>query len=175
MPRKYSFKYRRKNPDQFPNVCDTCVPQRRFLLPLDQKRHEQSSRHQNGILKAATPNFIEYSSPQSLPKFDFSASSSSLSSVTESNLNNFILNELEPDTVYNQSCRAVVDRLCQFMQNNFPDQLRPSEIRKVYQAVMFRLPLFLCLSFCISFRLSVCVSVCPSYIIFIVLMDHKIA
>lgn len=130
MPRKYSFKYRRKNPDQFPNVCDTCVPQRRFLLPLDQKRHEQSSRHQNGILKAATPNFIEYSSPQSLPKFDFSASFSSLSSVTESNLNNFILNELEPDTVYNQSCRAVVDRLCQFMQNNFPDQLRPSEIRK---------------------------------------------
>lgn len=35
MPRKYSFAYRRSNPGQFPYVCDTCVPQRRFLLPLD--------------------------------------------------------------------------------------------------------------------------------------------
>lgn len=130
MPRKYSFAYRRSNPGQFPYVCDTCVPQRRFLLPLDQKRHEQSRRHHNGILKAATSSFSAYSAPRSLPKFDFSASSSSLSSVTESNLNIFVLNEIEPDTAYNQSCRAVVDRLCQFMQNNFPGQLRPSEVRK---------------------------------------------
>lgn len=130
MPKKYSFKYRRRNPDQFPYVCDTCVPQRRFLLPLDQKRHELSSRHQNGILKAATPHFFEYSSPRLFPKFGLPASSSSLSSVTESNLNIFVLNEIEPDTAYNQSCRAVVDRLCQFMQNNFPDKLRPSEVRK---------------------------------------------
>lgn len=162
MPRKYSFAYRRSNPGQFPYVCDTCVPQRRFLLPLDQKRHEQSRRHHNGILKAATSSFSAYSAPRSLPKFDFSASSSSLSSVTESNLNIFVLNEIEPDTAYNQSCRAVVDRLCQFMQNNFPGQLRPSEVRKVNQAivaVLFRLSLFLYLSVCLFVCLSLLMSV----------------
>lgn len=167
MRRKYSFAYRRSNPGQFPYVCDTCVPQRRFLRPLDQKRHEHSRRHQNGILKAATPSFSAYSAPRSLPKFDFSASSSSLSSVTESNLNIFVLNEIEPDTAYNQSCRAVVDRLCQFMQNNFLDQLRPSEVRKVNQAivaVLFRLSLFLylsvCLFVCLSSLMSVLLCVC---------------
>lgn len=167
MPRQYSFKYRRKNPDQFRYVCDTCVPQRRFLLPLDKERHDQSRRHQNGILEAATSYFFECSSPRSLPKSGLPASSSSLRSVTESNLNIFVLKEIEPDTAYNQSCSAVVDRLCQFMQNNFPDQLRPSGVRKVNQAivaVMFRLPFFLyvCLSACMSVCLYVFMSVCLS-------------
>lgn len=161
MPRKYSFAYRRKNSDKFPQACDTCVPQRLFHLPVDKKRHEQSRCHQKGILKAATSNFFEYSSPQSLPTCDFSASSSSLSFVTESNLNVFLSNEIEPDTACNKSFRAVVNRLIKFIQNNFPKQLRPSEVKKVNQAVivmMFRLPLFLCLSFSRTLRLCVCLS-----------------
>lgn len=111
MPRQYSFAYRRKNSDKFPHACDTCVPRRLFHLLEDQQRHEQSRCHQNGILKAATSNFFEYSWPQSLPTFDFSASSSSLSFVTESNLNIFLSNEIKPDTAYKKSFRAVVNRL----------------------------------------------------------------
>lgn len=177
MPRQYSFAYRRRNSEKFPPVCDTCVPRRLFHLFVDQQQHEQSRCHQNGILKAATSNFFEYSSPQLLPTFDFSASSSSLSFVTESNLNIFLSNEIEPDTACNKSFRAVVNRLIKFMQNNFPDQLRPSAVIKVNQAViviMFRLPLFLCLSFCMTLRLCVCLSVIndKTYTRVIVLMDH---
>nr|XP_022293879.1 2'-5'-oligoadenylate synthase 1A-like [Crassostrea virginica] len=59
-----------------------------------------------------------------------SATSNPLSALSARELNTFVQTELEPDTEYNKSCNAVVDRLCQFMQNNFPDQLRPSEVRK---------------------------------------------
>lgn len=130
MPRQYSFKYRRRNPDQFPYVCDTCVPQRRFLLPRDKKYHDESKRHQDGILIAATSNVFEYSSPGSLPRFGLSASTTSLSSITAEELNLYVRKEIEPDKNYNKKCNAMVDQLCKFMLNSFPKKLRPSEIRK---------------------------------------------
>lgn len=132
MPRQYSFKYRRRNPDQFPYVCDTCVPQRRFLLPRDKKYHDESKRHQDGILIAATSNVFEYSYPGSLPRFGLSASTTSLSSITAEELNLFVRKEIEPDKTYNKKCNAMVDQLCKFMLNSFPKKLRPSEIRKVF-------------------------------------------
>lgn len=111
----------------FPHFCDTCVPQRRFMLPSHKEQHDHDK---HGISISTTPHCFEYSLPRLLPSFGLSASSSSLSSITAGELNTFVLKEIEPDTAYNQSCRAVVDRLCRFMQNNFPDQLRPSEVRK---------------------------------------------
>lgn len=129
MPRQYTFAYRRSNPHQFPHFCGTCVPQRRFLLPSHKEQHDHDK---HGISIPTTSPFFDYSIPRSLPSFGLSASSSSsLSSITADKLNTFVLKEIEPDTTYNQSCRAVVDRLCQFMQNSFPDQLRPSGVRKV--------------------------------------------
>lgn len=127
MPRQFSFAYRRSNPHMFPHFCDTCVPQRRFMLPSHKEQHDHDK---HGISISTTPHCFEYSLPRLLPSFGLSASSSSLSSITAGELNTFVLKEIEPDTAYNQSCRAVVDRLCRFMQNNFPDQLRPSEVRK---------------------------------------------
>lgn len=124
------FEYRREHPDEFRYVCETCVPQRRFRHPNDKSNHDQNV---HGILTAATSmNSFAYPLPQSLPRSSMSACSrsASLSSIAATELNSFVLKEIEPDTAYNQSCRAVVDRLCQFMQNNFPDQLRPSEVRK---------------------------------------------
>lgn len=128
MPRQFSFAYRRRNPHMFPHFCDTCVPQRRFMLPSHKEQHDHDK---HGISISTTPHCFEYSLPRLLPSFGLSASSSSLSSITAGELNTFVLKEIEPDTAYNQSCRAVVDRLCRFMQNNFPDQLRPSEVIKV--------------------------------------------
>lgn len=55
----------------------------------------------------------------------------SLSSLTAVELSTFVQREIEPDESYIQRCNAVVDRFCQFMQNSFPEKLKPSEIRKV--------------------------------------------
>lgn len=134
------FQYRRQHPDLFPFFCETCTPLRRFKLYPHKGQHDKDK---HGI--SAIPNFFEYSLPQPHaiqnigpssssnppPHSSSSSSSSSLGSITANELNTFIRNEIEPDTAYNQSCNALVDRLCQFMQNNFPDQLRPSEVRKV--------------------------------------------
>lgn len=133
------FQYRRQHPDLFPFFCETCTPLRRFKLYPHKGQHDKDK---HGI--SAIPNFFEYSLPQPHaiqnigpssssnppPHSSSSSSSSSLGSITANELNTFIRNEIEPDTAYNQSCNALVDRLCQFMQNNFPDQLRPSEVRK---------------------------------------------
>lgn len=129
--RKAIFEYRRQHPDQFPFFCETCTPLRRFKLDPHKGQHDKDK---HGI--SAVP-FIEYSLPQirviqniGPSSSSFSSSSSSLGSISANELNSFVLKEIEPDTAYNQSCKAVVDRLCQFMQNNFPDHLRPSEVRK---------------------------------------------
>lgn len=123
------FQYRRQHPDLFLFFCETCTPLRRFKLYPHKGQHDKDK---HGI--SAIPNFFEYSLPQPHAIQNIgpsSSSSSSLGSITANELNTFIRNEIEPDTAYNQSCNALVDRLCQFMQNNFPDQLRPSEVRKV--------------------------------------------
>lgn len=54
----------------------------------------------------------------------------SLSTITSSELSAFVQSKIEPDTAYIQRCNAVVDRLCQFMNNSLPPTLRPSEVRK---------------------------------------------
>lgn len=54
----------------------------------------------------------------------------SLSSITSSELSAFVKGEIEPDMAYIQRCNDIVDLLCQFMQNSFPRELRPSEVRK---------------------------------------------
>lgn len=122
------FEYRREHPDKFRYVCKTCVPERRFEL-IEHKNSHDRKKH-GSLIPAATHSFA-YSLPQSLPTSSVSACSPTLSSISATELNLFVQMEIEPDTAYNQSCKAVVDRLCQFMQNNFPDQLRPSEVRKV--------------------------------------------
>lgn len=75
--------------------------------------------------------FHEYLSQQSRKIVNLPDSTPSPSSFTADNLNSFILEKIEPDTAYNQRCKAVVNRLCHFMQNNFPNKLRPSEVVKV--------------------------------------------
>lgn len=55
----------------------------------------------------------------------------SLSTITSSELSAFVQSKIEPDTAYIQRCNAVVDRLCQFMNNSLPLKLRPAEVRKV--------------------------------------------
>lgn len=127
MPRHYSFQYRRENPELFPHFCDTCVPQRRFRLLPHKQRHDKDK---HGIPIPATSTFNEYPSQRSFKRVNLPDSSPSLSTITAVKLNSFVLEEIEPDTAYNQSCKAVVNRLCHFMQNNFPDQLRPSEVIK---------------------------------------------
>lgn len=128
MPRHYPFQYRRENPECFPHFCVTCVPQRRFRLTPHKQRHDKDK---HGIPIPATSTFHEYHSQRTLKRVRLPDSSPSLSSITADNLNSFVLEEIEPDTAYNQSCKAVVNRLCHYMQNNFPDQLRPSEVIKV--------------------------------------------
>ncbi|XP_048768093.1 2'-5'-oligoadenylate synthase 1A-like [Ostrea edulis] len=125
MAREYSFADRILNPEMFPQVCEICQPQRRFRTPGDKAKHDgmkhgsiqQQAVHSSLIL----PAHSSASNP---------SSSSPLSTVTTSDLNAFVKNEIEPDAEYNASCKAVVHRLCQFMKNNFPDELRPSEIIK---------------------------------------------
>lgn len=123
------FRFRREHPDQYPYVCKTCFPERRFLLSGHKNSHD---RRIHGVLIPVASQSFEYPLPQSLPTSSVSACSPTLSSIAATELNSFVQMEIEPDTAYNQSCKAVVDRLCQFMQNNFPDQLRPSEVRKVF-------------------------------------------
>lgn len=121
------FRHRREHPDQYPYVCKTCFPERRFLLSGHKNSHDRST---HGVLIPVASQSFEYPLPQSLPTSSVSACSPTLSPIAATELNSFVQMEIEPDTTYNQSCKAVVDRLCQFMQNNFPDQLRPSEVRK---------------------------------------------
>lgn len=55
---------------------------------------------------------------------------SPLYSISAAELDPFVLKKIEPDRAYIQRCNAVVDRLCKFMQNSFPAELRPSEVIK---------------------------------------------
>ena len=154
---RYSFEYRRQHPELFPFYCKSCVPQRRFRLSPHKAQHDKdkhglsiptiSHSYSQGATYSAltlhpTPMSVSAtSSPLSVlyarelltqpPLRSVSAISNPLSTLSARELNTFVQTELEPDTEYNKSCNAVVDRLCQFMQNNFPDQLRPSEVRKV--------------------------------------------
>ncbi|VDI07114.1 2'-5'-oligoadenylate synthetase [Mytilus galloprovincialis] len=102
MVRLYSFSHRRQNPDMFPEACDTCSPVRRFMLPAHKQRHDDAKH-----------------SAQS-PLYD----------VSKSFLESFVRDTLEPDTDYNTSCCAVVNRLCNIMKHNFHQELRPAQIIK---------------------------------------------
>lgn len=131
------FKYRRKHPDLFPFFCVTCTPLRRFKLQPHKGRHDKDKHG-----KSVKENFFEYPLPpirviqnidpssSSFSSYSSSPPPPSLGSISANELNSFIQNEIEPDTAYNRRCNAVVDRLCQFMENSFPDQLRPSAVRK---------------------------------------------
>nr|XP_022293878.1 2'-5'-oligoadenylate synthase 1A-like isoform X2 [Crassostrea virginica] len=130
--RRHCFDYRRRHPELFPFYCESCVPQRRFKLPPHKAQHDKDK---HGI----TTPILSHNYPQGAtfsaltlhpPPRSVSATSSPLSALSARELNTFVQTELEPDTEYNKSCNAVVDRLCQFMQNNFPDVIRPSEVRK---------------------------------------------
>ena len=117
----------------FPYLYASCLPQRRGTLPYDRAQHDRS-RH-----RISSPEpfhvYIQGAAFHALNPpptgISASASSSPLSVVTARELNTFVQTELEPNTFYNQSCNAVVDRLCQFMQNSFPKMLRPSQVLKV--------------------------------------------
>lgn len=89
------FEYRREHPDEFPYVCDICVPERRFRLPVNKSNHDRSA---HGNLMPATSHLFEYSLPQSLPSSSLSGCSPTLSSITAGELNTFVLKEIEPDT-----------------------------------------------------------------------------
>ena len=128
--RAQEFLFRRQHPELYPFVCDLCSPQRRFEYPSDMANHERR-KHRISISQANPQGATFSDFTLHLTPMNTSACESPLSVVTAKELNTFIQNELEPDTEYNKSCNAVVDRLCQFMQNNFPDLLRPSEVRKV--------------------------------------------
>ncbi|XP_062590758.1 2'-5'-oligoadenylate synthase 1A-like isoform X2 [Saccostrea cucullata] len=131
MRRQYSFGFRRKNSEMFPYFCEICVPQRRFNTTSGKASHDRM-KHGGAFRITSTP----YSRDPQLPIYHSSqsgqtcSSSYSLSTLTGSELQAFVRNEIEPDTSYISSCKAVVQRLCFFMQNNFPDELRPSEVIK---------------------------------------------
>ena len=131
--RRQIFDYRRQHPELFPFYCESCVPQRRFALPPHKAQHDKDKHGISiPIISISYPQEATYSALTLHPNpMSASATSSPLSTLSARELNTFVQNELEPDTEYNKSCNTVVDRLCQFMQNNFPDQLRPSEVRKV--------------------------------------------
>ncbi|XP_078322344.1 2'-5'-oligoadenylate synthase 1A-like [Crassostrea virginica] len=130
--RRQIFDYRRQHPELFPFYCESCVPQRRFALPPHKAQHDKDKHGISmPIISHSYPQEATYSALTLHPTpMSASATSNPLSALSARELNTFVQNELEPDTEYNKSCNAVVDRLCQFMQNNFPDQLRPSEVRK---------------------------------------------
>ncbi|XP_056016126.1 2'-5'-oligoadenylate synthase 3-like [Ostrea edulis] len=121
MTRKYSFEYRRRHPKMFPEVCDVCKPKRRFRAPANKVQHEESIQQQR---------IYDHPMHRTKSSVSYPPSSSSLSTITASDLNKFVKKEIEPDTEYNKSCKEVVDCLCQFMKNEFPDELRVSEIVK---------------------------------------------
>lgn len=60
-----------------------------------------------------------------------SASQRDLYGITADELNKFVKTEVEPDTEYISGCNAVVDRLSNFIKNNFPGDLKPSNVLKV--------------------------------------------
>lgn len=95
--RKAVFEYRRNHPKDFKEICETCIPPRHFKLLSHKEQHDKD----------------KHSSP-------------SLRTIKAGELNSFICDEIEPDTTYNQRCKAVVHRLCCFMQN----ELKPSEVIK---------------------------------------------
>lgn len=103
MVRLYTFRQRRKNPDMFPEACDICSPVRRFMLPVHKQEHDDAKH----------------------------IAQSPLYNVSKSSLESFVRDTLEPDTDYNTSCCAVVNRLCTIMKQNFPKELRPAQILKV--------------------------------------------
>ncbi|XP_071181761.1 2'-5'-oligoadenylate synthase 1A-like [Mytilus edulis] len=151
MVRLHSFSYRRQNPCMFPEACDICTPERRFMLPAHKKQHDDA-KHGNCSASfydysMLTPCYVVSDVSSTRPSTHSHLSdnyrstvfrndremlppSSPLYSVLRSSLDKFVRDELEPDTEYNASCGAVVDRLCKFMQNNFPAELRPSQIIK---------------------------------------------
>ncbi|XP_062604693.1 2'-5'-oligoadenylate synthase 1-like [Saccostrea cucullata] len=110
MVRTYSFEYRRQHPEMFLHFCTECKPQRRFKKFSDKNMHFEM-KHGNGKHADDISNYI-------------------LSSMTASDLQTFVTNEIEPDTAFNSCCKEAVNFLCQVMKENFPETLRPSEIKK---------------------------------------------
>ncbi|XP_078322343.1 inactive 2'-5'-oligoadenylate synthase 1B-like isoform X2 [Crassostrea virginica] len=130
MPKKRpTFLYRRKHAEDFPYCCDTCVPELRFKLLRHKEQHDNVV-HGIPIISHESKKAAMISSLHAAPMSTL-ACTSPLSAVTMRELNTFIETEIEPDTENNQSCNFAVDRLCYFMQNNFPYQLRPSKIQKI--------------------------------------------
>ncbi|XP_061177195.1 2'-5'-oligoadenylate synthase 1A-like [Saccostrea echinata] len=128
--RNPKFEYRRQNPDIFPHFCEICTPQRRFK---EKPALDQHDKMKHPFPELATPHpclSFDYSVQRIHSNLMYSSTSSPLGTLSASELQTFVTNEIEPDTAYNSSCKAVVHRLCQFMQNNFPAKLRPSEVVK---------------------------------------------
>ncbi|CAC5409017.1 OAS [Mytilus coruscus] len=151
MVRLYSFSYRRQNPCMFPEACDICVPERRFMLPAHKRQHDDAKHgnwsssfydyslstpcyNSSDVLSARHSTLSHLSNTYRSTLFrndqELSPPPSPLYNVSKSSLDKFVKDELEPDTEYNASCCAVVDRLCKFMKNNFPAELRPAQIIK---------------------------------------------
>lgn len=146
--RQYSHAYRRKNPTMFPEVCTACKPERRFKYPYDKAQHNQclhgcipptGRRETYGLIAQSSNLFDHYSfvtpretllalSPMTKPRCP-------LYNLSTVGLDRFVKDEVEPDGPYNDSCKAVIHRLCEFMKNNFPSELRPSEIIKVFSSI----------------------------------------
>ncbi|VDI35290.1 2'-5'-oligoadenylate synthetase [Mytilus galloprovincialis] len=151
MVRQYSFEYRRQHPDMFPEACGTCIPQRRFKRPVDHQRHDRDKHGhcpesfydysfrtagytRYSALSAAhgtqSHSSTMYRSSVVCNSRELSPPLSPLYDVSKYDLDKFVKDELEPDTAYNLRCCAVVHRLCEFMKNNFPAELRPAQIIK---------------------------------------------
>ncbi|XP_062590762.1 2'-5'-oligoadenylate synthase 1A-like [Saccostrea cucullata] len=129
MVRTYSFSYRRRNPEMFPYVCDECRPERRFMEDSHKAQHDNMK---HGVNEFEVQNMF-YMYDHKIPTVSNNwayKSSCSLGNMSASQLQTFVNKEIEPDTTYNSSCRAVVNRLYHFMQNNFPAKLRPSQVLK---------------------------------------------
>ncbi|XP_056016122.1 2'-5'-oligoadenylate synthase 1A-like [Ostrea edulis] len=125
MVRRYSFRYRSQHPEMYPEVCGICKPQRRFSAPSHKAQHDEMKYR-----PIQQQRFYDHSMHLTHSGVFYPSSSSSVTTITASDLNTFVMKEIEPDTEYNKSCKEVVDQLCQFMQHDFPNELRPSEIIK---------------------------------------------
>lgn len=132
--KKKSFSYRR-HPDhrkEFKYECEICKPERRFKKPQDKGNHDKDKHGSSTCITPKTPRPSENSTLQMLytDNTGLSVSSHSLDTIKAENLNSFVVAEIQPNRAYNRRCKAVVNRLCLFMQKEFKGQLTPSEIRK---------------------------------------------
>ena len=132
--------YRKQQLDLFSYFCAICVSQPRFRLPYDIAQHDKSKHGKDPNPFYRNTHGATFPAISAHPRSkSASASPRLLSVVTARELNTFIQTELEPDTEYNENCSAVVDRLCQFMQNSFPDDLKPSGVQKVISPIIKKL------------------------------------